>query len=589
VDEVAFGRYRLIALIGEGGMGKVYKAHDTLMGRDVAIKVLPPEMATEPGYAERFRREASTAARLTEPHIIPIYEAGEIDGRLYLVMPVIDGIDLHTELQRGGPMSPPRAVHVIEQLAAALNAAHRHGLVHRDIKPQNALLTGDDFVYLIDFGIVHDAKSTRLTSTGMMVGTFAYMAPERFTTGTADARADVYALACVLYECLTASPPYPGESMEQQITGHLTLDPPRPSERRPDIPAGFDEVIAAGMAKPVEERYQSARELATAARRALTEIPTPTREPHTAPAPFDDPSRPAAAPDTVWQPGAYPAQPAAQQRPPTGGAGWPYHLREIPPAYYPPPRIGTPPRARKRRPPVVISVGAVLALVVAATAGYLLLGRSHQPSSPSQQPSTTSPPVTTSKTAAPVADTALQGVLLSPDQINTAMGVSGMTVKSTSQAMVDYKTSVSDNACVAIHTGVDSSVYAGSGWSAVRLQTLEDAADLNHDSNFAVQAVVSFPSAGQAAVFFMTSAQRWPLCSSRQYTAENEKLDVGPVSNTDGTLSVTHTQENTHGWTCQRALTVSNNVAIDIKVCSYHPADSAVNIAHQIAAKVTTT
>jgi serine/threonine protein kinase len=254
VDEVAFGRYRLIGLIGEGAMDKVYKAHDTVIGRDVAIKVLPTELGAEPGYRERFRREAHTAARLTEPHIIPIYDTGEIDGHLYLVMPVIDGIDVHGLLQRDGPMSPQRAVQVIEQLAAALNAAHAAGLVHRDIKPSNALLTGDDFVYLIDFGIAHDAAATKLTTTGMMVGTLAYMAPERFTTGTADARADVYSLACVLYECLTGVTPFPGDSVEQQIAGHLTLDPPQPSSLSPAIAAGFDEVIAAGMAKKPDQR-----------------------------------------------------------------------------------------------------------------------------------------------------------------------------------------------------------------------------------------------------------------------------------------------------------------------------------------------
>ncbi|WP_227371234.1 serine/threonine-protein kinase, partial [Mycobacterium fragae] len=277
MDEVAFGRYRLIALIGEGGMGKVYRAHDTVMGRDVAVKVLPPELASESGYEQRFRREASTAARLTEPHIIPIFETGEIEGRLYLVMPVVDGIDLQSLLQREGPMSPQRAVQVIQQLAAALNAAHAAGLVHRDIKPSNALVTGDDFVYLIDFGIAHDAAATRLTSTGMMVGTWAYMAPERFTAGTADARSDVYALACVLYECLTGTTPYAG-GMEQQIAGHLTLDPPKPSQQRPDLPVGLDEVIAKGMAKKPDERYQSARELATAAHHALTSsrVPEPT-------------------------------------------------------------------------------------------------------------------------------------------------------------------------------------------------------------------------------------------------------------------------------------------------------------------------
>ena len=273
VDEVVFGRYRLLSVIGEGGMGKVYKAHDTVIGRDVAIKVLPAELAAEPGYEQRFRREAHTAARLTEPHIIPIHDTGEIDGRLYLVMPVIDGIDVHGLLKRDGPMSPQRAVSVIGQLAAALDAAHAVGLVHRDVKPSNALVTGEDFVYLIDFGIAHDAAATRLTSTGMMVGTLAYMAPERFTTGVADARSDVYALACVLYECLTGAQPYPGDSLEQQIAGHLALGPPKPSDLNPAVPAGFDAVIAVGMAKKPDERYQSARELARAAHHALTEYP----------------------------------------------------------------------------------------------------------------------------------------------------------------------------------------------------------------------------------------------------------------------------------------------------------------------------
>jgi serine/threonine protein kinase len=281
VDEVVFGRYRLIALIGEGGMGKVYKAHDSVIGRDVAIKVLPTELSAEPGYRERFRREAHTAARLTEPHIIPIYDTGEVDGQLYLVMPVIDGIDVQGLLARDGAMSPQRAVEVISQLAAALNAAHAVGLVHRDIKPSNALVTPDDFVYLIDFGIAHDASATKLTSTGMIVGTMAYMAPERFTTGIADARADVYALACLLHECLTGAHPFPGDSMEQQIGAHLTQDPPKPSVINPAVPVGFDEVIAVGMAKNPDNRYQTARELAKAAHHALTTAAS--HHPNTAP------------------------------------------------------------------------------------------------------------------------------------------------------------------------------------------------------------------------------------------------------------------------------------------------------------------
>lgn len=269
MEETPFGRYRLLSILGEGGMGTVFKAHDTVFGRDVAIKVLPPEMAADRGYQERFRREAFAATRLAEPHIIPIFDRGEIDGRLYLVMPIIDGVDLHTLLQREGPMTPQLAVQIIEQLADALAAAHAIGLVHRDIKPSNALVTPNGFVYLIDFGIAHDVSATKLTKTGMLVGTLAYMAPERFNTDSADSRADVYALTCVLHECLTGRQPFPGASLERQIAGHLTMEPPRPSVQRPGVPAVFDGVIARGMAKDPAQRYQHVRELAMAARAAV--------------------------------------------------------------------------------------------------------------------------------------------------------------------------------------------------------------------------------------------------------------------------------------------------------------------------------
>ncbi|OBJ10885.1 serine/threonine-protein kinase [Mycobacterium sp. 1465703.0] len=276
MDEVVFGRYLLMEVIGEGGMGTVYKAHDTIIDRNVAVKVLSTELGAEPGFRERFRREAHTAARLTEPHIIPIHDTGEVDGRLYLVMPIINGIDVATLLKRETLMTPQRTVVVIEQLAAALDAAHDAGLVHRDIKPSNALITNRDFTYLIDFGIAHDVAASRVTKTGAIIGTLAYMAPERFTDGVADARADVYSLTCMLHECLTGAQPYPGDSAEQQITAHLTLSPPKPAALNPAIPAAFDEVIARGMAKRPTDRFASAGELASAARAAAEFSQAPT-------------------------------------------------------------------------------------------------------------------------------------------------------------------------------------------------------------------------------------------------------------------------------------------------------------------------
>jgi serine/threonine protein kinase, bacterial len=391
VGETEFGRYRLLSVIGEGGMGKVYKAHDTVIGRDVAIKVLPAELAAEPGYRERFRREAHTAARLTEPHIVPIHDTGEIEGQLYLVMPVIEGVDVGGLLQRDGPMSPQRAVHVIEQLAAALDAAHAVGLVHRDVKPSNALMTGHDFVYLIDFGIAHNATATKLTSTGMIMGSLAYMAPERFTDGTADARSDVYALACVLHECLTGDHPYPGESMEQQITGHLTVDPPRPSARRPNVPIGFDEVIARGMAKKPHQRYQSAHELATSARHALTTSP---RNAHTV-APLLDPPR--LATDAAGrQVGAVNLTAAPQRKPDLPSAA------RARPAERPAPQIETPPpprRPRQRRGlkwPLIAAAVVIAVVAAAGVAGYLL-----RSPSPASQPPTAQPGQAPGQTAQP--------------------------------------------------------------------------------------------------------------------------------------------------------------------------------------------
>lgn len=297
--EVEFGRYRLFEKLGQGNMGAVYRAHDTALGRDVAVKLLQPELAAEPGFQERFRREAYAAARLASPNIIPIYETGELDGRLYLVMPIVQGVDLNKLLKRDGAMSPEKAVRVTEQVAAALDAAHQSGLVHRDVKPSNMLMVGDDFVYLIDFGLVHEANAARLTLTNIVPGSPAYMAPERFSAGKpVDARADVYSLTCVLYECLTGRLPFSGGGVEGLTAAHRTLEPPRPSSINPAIPAGFDGVIARGMAKEADDRYQTAHDLAVAARAALTDVSAEAAPPTPAALPMDDTALVIAAPPT---------------------------------------------------------------------------------------------------------------------------------------------------------------------------------------------------------------------------------------------------------------------------------------------------
>jgi ABC-type amino acid transport substrate-binding protein/predicted Ser/Thr protein kinase len=274
VDATPFGHYQLRQLIGRGGMGEVYLAYDTKTDRVVALKVLPHHMAKDATFQQRFRRESQAAAGLNEPHVVPIHGFGEIEDRLYLDMRLIEGRNLGSILaDTGKAISPAFAVTVVEQIAAALDAAHKAGLIHRDVKPSNILITERDFAYLIDFGLARTAGDAGLTTAGSTLGTMAYMAPERFEGGQIDPRSDIYALTCVLYECLTGSRPYPADSLEQQIAGHINKPVPKPSATDPKL-AAFDEVIAKGMAKKPAKRYQTAHDLAVDARRALN---TPVR------------------------------------------------------------------------------------------------------------------------------------------------------------------------------------------------------------------------------------------------------------------------------------------------------------------------
>jgi serine/threonine-protein kinase len=265
-----FGPYRLLRLIGKGGMGEVYEAEDTVKDRIVALKLLPEGVSHDPVFRKRLQREAHSAGRLQEPHVVPIHDYGEIDGVLYVDMRMINGSDLRKILKNFGPMTPARAVAIVRQVASALDAAHEGGVMHRDVKPENVLVNRDDFAYLVDFGIANAASDEKLTELGTAVGTYAYMAPERFTNDAVTYRADIYALACVLHECLTGSQPFVGDSVSVVITAHLMQPIPCPSVERPGIPAAFDQVIARGMAKKPDDRYASAGDLAMSATNALT-------------------------------------------------------------------------------------------------------------------------------------------------------------------------------------------------------------------------------------------------------------------------------------------------------------------------------
>ena len=272
------GNYRLETLLGVGGMGEVYKAYDTLRDRYVALKLLPQVFSGDRDYLKRFQRESNVAARLRDPHVIPIHDFGEIDGQLFIDMRLVDGSDIAALLDRYGRIAPQRAVYLISQVAEALDAAHADHLVHRDIKPSNILVTSSDFVYVVDFGIARSVggRQTPLTHTGAYIGTLDYMAPERFIGHEVDGRADVYSLACLLHECLTGAPPFSGKDLPALMYAQLYFGPPEASSLVEGIPPALDAVIARGMAKDPKDRFQAAGALAAAAREALLgEAPTP--------------------------------------------------------------------------------------------------------------------------------------------------------------------------------------------------------------------------------------------------------------------------------------------------------------------------
>ena len=325
-----FGPYRLDQIIGRGGMGEVYRAYDTVHERVVAIKLLLESLSADPDYRARFEREARIAAGLREQHIIPIHRFGEIDGRLFIDMRLVDGEDLGKVLAREGALEPRRAVGILAQLAAALDAAHEANLIHRDIKPANVLLAEHargtaDAVYLVDFGIARDSTAaTSLTVTGAAVGTPDYMAPERFTAGRIDRRADIYALGCLFYEMLTGSKPFAGGEYPALLYKHLNAEPPKPSAARTGVPAALDAVVARSMAKNPESRFAAAGELAAAAEDALdgsAARPSLVKDELTTPITRSRPSTPA-GPQIGPQSRAGHTPPPAGHTPPPGRASY---------------------------------------------------------------------------------------------------------------------------------------------------------------------------------------------------------------------------------------------------------------------------
>ena len=325
-DEVA--GYRIESVAGRGGMGVVYRATQLSLDRVVALKQIAPELANDAEFRGRFQRESRIAASLEHPHVVPVYEAEEADGLLFITMRFIEGSDLYGLIRDLGRVEPRRAAAIVAQAASALDAAHERGLVHRDVKPANLLLAeedGRDHTYLTDFGLTKQASAVSgPTRTGMMVGTVDYMAPEQIEGRRLDARADVYALGCVLYEAVSGRVPFEKDSDMAKLFAHVNADPPSLREVDDSLPEELDAVIRRSLEKDPDARFLSAGDFGRAAVAAAEGRETSSRAERSvargAAAPTEvssraEPPAPAPAPPTVKAPREAPAPPPAAPEP----------------------------------------------------------------------------------------------------------------------------------------------------------------------------------------------------------------------------------------------------------------------------------
>ena len=428
--------YQIEEQIGRGGMAVVYRAFDPRLGRSVALKILAPELAQDAAFRERFGREMRATAAVDHPHIVPVFDAGEATGVLFIAMRYVAGQDLRTLLDRERTLPPPRVAHIVSQVASALDEAHARGLVHRDVKPGNMLIgtvagSGQpDHVYLSDFGLSKQSlSSTNLTTTGQFLGTLDYMAPEQVEgRRPVDGRADLYSLACSAFEMLAGTPPFKRDEGVAVLWAQLSAPIPSLQAIRPELPSAVDQVMGRALAKSPDDRYQTCTAFAAALRAACglgasdaglghlpvaapppwpptekasvhdqpTSVPAAPTEPQpAAPASFPTAPQPAA-------PASYPAGPAVPQ--PGPHPSWP---EGPPPGRYvvPPPApgrytAGTPaPQRRRSRTGALLIVACIVLLGIAGAVFAALRGHgtsASRPPSPPPARTTTSPAAVTS-------------------------------------------------------------------------------------------------------------------------------------------------------------------------------------------------
>ncbi len=570
-----FAGYRIERLLGVGGMGVVYLARSPELPRSDALKVLSTELSRDADFRARFVREADVAAVLDHPNIVSVHRRGEFQGQLWIAMQFVDGTDADAAL-RHGTMTPARAVHITSEVGKALDYAHQRGVVHRDVKPANFLLSGppgiEERVLLGDFGIARALGDVSLTSAGSVMATLSYAAPEVLAGAPFDHRADLYSLGCTLFRMLTGQTPFSRANGPAAMLGaHLHQPPPRVTDCVGGLSQAMDRVIAIAMAKDPTQRFASARQLAAAAAEALNDRTVPVTAPW----------RPISGAQVNPYPAASNSGPWWQHT--TGGRT---ELAPPPwPAYYPQP-------PRRRRGGRLAAILATVAILAAATVAAVTLSARSQPHPASKPPRvTTSTTTTSSIPPVPVAVTAMSALLANPDQVAEIMGADKLVQDAFADTVIDDSPKLEEKNCIGVVAPAQHLVYGNTGWTAIRSQALRNPGE-GPRSFQVIQAVIGFPEPSAAQSVLTAQKTQWSGCSGRPYTLNfptpptPQRWTAGALTDTDGTLSMTQLLQDGGGMGCQRVMATRNNVVIDLVACRYDVTNQGVNLLKAIEAKI---
>jgi eukaryotic-like serine/threonine-protein kinase len=549
--------YRIIRELGQGGMGAVYLAANPTLPRHDALKVLSRELSRDPDFRTRFLREADVAAGLDHPNIVSVYNRGQSeDGQLWIAMQFVDGTDADAA-QRSGTMSPYRAVHVITEVAKALDHAHAHQVVHRDIKPANFLLSGpigpSERVLLGDFGIARALGDIGLTVTGAVLATVAYAAPEVLAGEPFDGRSDIYSLGCTLFRLLTGRAPFPGTNgMAAVMLAHLQQPPPRVTDLVPTLPPAMDAVIAIAMAKDPAARFPTATALAEAAINAL-------QNPHAV-------LRTPAAP-------SFPGPPPVRPQPP-----------------------------RRRRTALIGAIAAV-ALLVVGTVAVIAWPSGDDSATPNGSGPELTRQTTSSTEAGPpatdVAPTALRGILLPASAVGDDGSGTPLVLEQDSPDLLNDTATVNDPQCLGAWLPAQQPVYADTTISQAvptgsAVQVLR-ALNKSQWQDSVIQAAVAFPAKGSTPAMPVGMARTvqqngWEACAGHDIVVTPpgeapQTWTFGPTRNTSGVATLEATLSG-GGGSCQRGMLIRGNVLIDVRQCRSAGGNDVAKLVLAIADRV---